>query len=61
MPPIYLHYNTSPPIDPAVVSAMRPFLSDAFASIDGAPDMLFVGGEIPSSGVAQLVGFGSVK
>jgi cysteine desulfurase len=32
MPPIYLDYNASTPIDPAVVSAMRPFLSDAFGN-----------------------------
>ncbi len=32
MRPIYLDYNASTPIDPAVVSAMRPFLSDAFGN-----------------------------
>jgi cysteine desulfurase len=32
MPPIYLDYNASTPVDPAVVSAMRPFLSDAFGN-----------------------------
>jgi cysteine desulfurase len=32
MAPIYLDYNASTPIDPAVVSAMRPFLDEAFGN-----------------------------
>lgn len=30
MTPIYLDYNASTPVDPAVAAAMRPFLDDAF-------------------------------
>ena len=32
MPPTYLDYNASTPIDPAVAAAMRPFLDDAFGN-----------------------------
>jgi len=32
MPPIYLDYNASTPVDPAVAAAMRPFLGDAFGN-----------------------------
>ncbi len=32
MKPIYLDYNASTPIDPAVVAAMRPFLDEAFGN-----------------------------
>ena len=32
MPPIYLDYNASTPIDPAVAAAMRPFLEEAFGN-----------------------------
>jgi cysteine desulfurase len=32
MPPIYLDYNASTPIDLAVAAAMRPFLHDAFGN-----------------------------
>ena len=32
MAPIYLDYNASTPIDPAVATAMRPFLDDAFGN-----------------------------
>ena len=32
MPPIYLDYNASTPIDPAVASAMQPFLRGAFGN-----------------------------
>jgi len=32
MPPIYLDYNASTPIDPAVAAAMRPFLEVAFGN-----------------------------
>jgi cysteine desulfurase len=32
MPPIYLDYNASTPIDPAVAAAMRPFLEMAFGN-----------------------------
>lgn len=32
MPRIYLDYNASTPIDPAVVAAMRPFLDDAYGN-----------------------------
>jgi cysteine desulfurase len=32
MPPIYLDYNASTPIDPAVSAAMRPFLDEAFGN-----------------------------
>jgi cysteine desulfurase len=32
MPPIYLDYNASTPIDPAVAAAMRPFLNEAFGN-----------------------------
>jgi cysteine desulfurase len=32
MPPIYLDYNASTPIDPAVAAAMRPFLDEAFGN-----------------------------
>jgi cysteine desulfurase len=32
MPPIYLDYNASTPIDPAVVAAMRPLLDEAFGN-----------------------------
>jgi cysteine desulfurase len=31
-PPIYLDYNASTPIDPAVAAAMRPFLDEAFGN-----------------------------
>ena len=55
MPPINLDYNAS--IDPAVVSAMPVPERRLRIDKDGAPDMLFVGGEIPFSSVAQLVGF----
>jgi len=32
MPPIYLDYNASTPVDPAVAAAMRPFLDQAFGN-----------------------------
>lgn len=32
MPDVYLDYNASTPIDPAVATAMRPFLDDAFGN-----------------------------
>lgn len=32
MPPIYLDYNASTPIDPVVVAAMRPFMDEAFGN-----------------------------
>jgi cysteine desulfurase len=32
MPPIYLDYNASTPIDPAVAAAMRPFLLEAYGN-----------------------------
>src|SRR5260370_29330116 len=32
MPPIYLDYNASTPIEPAVAVAMRPFLDEAFGN-----------------------------
>lgn len=32
MPPIYLDYNASTHIDPAVAGAMRPFLDEAFGN-----------------------------
>jgi cysteine desulfurase len=32
MPPIYLDYNASTPVDPAVTAAMRPFLDMAFGN-----------------------------
>ena len=32
MPPIYLDYNASTPVDPAVAAAMRPFLEEAFGN-----------------------------
>ena len=32
MPRIYLDYNASTPIDPAVAAAMRPFLEDHFGN-----------------------------
>src|SRR5437879_10912560 len=32
MRPIYLDYNASTPVDPAVAEAMRPFLDDAFGN-----------------------------
>jgi hypothetical protein len=32
MTPIYLDYNASTPVDPAVVAAMRPFLDEAFGN-----------------------------
>ncbi len=32
MPPIYLDYNASTPIDPAVAAAMRPFLDEAYGN-----------------------------
>jgi cysteine desulfurase len=32
MTPIYLDYNASTPIDPAVAAAMRPFLAEAFGN-----------------------------
>lgn len=32
MVPIYLDYNASTPIDPAVAAAMRPFLDEAFGN-----------------------------
>jgi cysteine desulfurase len=32
MPPIYLDYNASTPVDPAVAAAMRPFLDMAFGN-----------------------------
>jgi cysteine desulfurase len=32
MPQIYLDYNASTPIDPAVITAMRPFLVEAFGN-----------------------------
>jgi cysteine desulfurase len=32
MPPIYLDYNASTPIDPVVAAAMRPFLEGAFGN-----------------------------
>ncbi|MCP4737603.1 MAG: cysteine desulfurase [Bosea sp.] len=32
MPPIYLDYNASTPIDPAVAAAMQPFLKEAFGN-----------------------------
>ena len=32
MRPIYLDYNASTPVDPAVAQAMRPFLDDAFGN-----------------------------
>jgi cysteine desulfurase len=32
MPPIYLDYNASTPIDPAVAAAMRPFLDEDFGN-----------------------------
>ena len=32
MPPIYLDYNASTPIDPAVAKAMQPFLKEAFGN-----------------------------
>ena len=32
MAPIYLDYNASTPIDPAVAAAMRPFLADHFGN-----------------------------
>jgi cysteine desulfurase len=32
MPPIYLDYNASTPVDPAVASAMRPYLGEAFGN-----------------------------
>src|SRR3954447_22899786 len=32
MRPIYLDYNASTPVDPAVAEAMRPFLEDAFGN-----------------------------
>jgi cysteine desulfurase len=32
MPPIYLDYNASTPVDPAVAAAMRPFLDEAFGN-----------------------------
>lgn len=32
MPPIYLDYNASTPIDPVVAAAMRPFLDEAFGN-----------------------------
>jgi cysteine desulfurase len=32
MPPIYLDYNASTPVDPAVAAAMQPFLKDAFGN-----------------------------
>ena len=31
-PPIYLDYNASTPVDPAVAAAMRPFLEEAFGN-----------------------------
>src|SRR5215467_11295003 len=42
MQPIYLDYNASTPVDPAVVAAMRPFLEDHFGN--------------PSSGHCAAVG-----
>jgi cysteine desulfurase len=32
MPPIYLDYNASTPVDPAVAAAMRPLLEEAFGN-----------------------------
>src|SRR5262249_12278798 len=32
MPPIYLDYNASTPVDPTVMAAMRPFLDKAFGN-----------------------------
>jgi cysteine desulfurase len=32
MASIYLDYNASTPVDPAVASAMRPFLDEAFGN-----------------------------
>src|SRR3954471_1593483 len=32
MPPVYLDYNASTPVDPAVVAAMRPLLETAFGN-----------------------------
>jgi cysteine desulfurase len=32
MPPIYLDYNASTPIDPTVAAAMRPFMDEAFGN-----------------------------
>jgi cysteine desulfurase len=32
MPPIYLDYNASTPVDPAVAAAMQPFLKEAFGN-----------------------------
>lgn len=32
MRPVYLDYNASTPVDPAVAAAMRPFLDDAFGN-----------------------------
>src|ERR1041385_9148753 len=32
MPPIYLDYNASTPIDPAVAAAMRPFLDGRYGN-----------------------------
>lgn len=32
MPPIYLDYNASTPIDPAVAAAMQPFLKETFGN-----------------------------
>ncbi|MGE0333933.1 MAG: hypothetical protein AB7Q76_01480 [Gammaproteobacteria bacterium] len=42
MGPIYLDYNASTPIDPAVAAAMRPFLDEAFGkrlAVESRPDM----------------------
>jgi len=33
---IYLDYNASTPIDPAVVAAMRPLLDETFGNESGA-------------------------
>jgi hypothetical protein len=44
MPPIYLDYNASTPIDPALAAALRPFLNEATgrgqvaALLGAAPD-----------------------
>ena len=32
MQPIYLDYNASTPVDPAVAAAMRPFLADHYGN-----------------------------
>jgi cysteine desulfurase len=37
MPPIYLDYNATTPIDPAVLETMLPYLREPFGNPSGTP------------------------